>query len=80
MGSVMGQFPLRNGVFFSGCYKVKSVGQWGKNSGNGNGVCRSLEAVPPLRSSLLKVILQGSSLIIPKQAVDFEPHCMYTLL
>ena len=28
MGSVMGQFPLCNGVLFSGCYKVKSIGQW----------------------------------------------------
>ena len=43
---------VRNGAisisqwgFISGCYKVKSIGQWVKNSGNGNGVCKSFGAL-----------------------------------
>ena len=31
MGSVMGQFPLRNGILLVvTMYKVKSIGEWGK--------------------------------------------------
>ena len=37
-------FVMQRG-FINDCYKVNPVGQWGKNSGNGNGVCRSLGAM-----------------------------------
>ena len=30
MGSVMGQFPLRNGVLLVVAIRLKSIGQWGK--------------------------------------------------
>ena len=41
MGSVMGQFPLRNGVLLVVAIRESALTNGGK-SGNDNGVCRSL--------------------------------------